>query len=446
MKFSRNKKYYIFFLSGFIVIVLLFLDYRFGKVVPNFFFLDSFTKQDVVAYWKGIISVVVAMISLLTFFQTSDKFFHEKRVQNENQKKETIRKYQDLVKTAIDILSDSSEEEGACIFAVQIMQNIASLYNKSEFISTLEKQSEPFQIISIEGIVCLLKRHLDRVLSVERRNDEIRQDIVQIISFLYIKNNDLWTQDDLKRCGAHSFKNLYINMEYLDGMSLENMEFVNTIFDCNNEYVKLYFDGKNVFKDCTFNCDYDIYLKKNGTIAFRNCGLQGLRMIEFNDVIKNKEMMKGTKNVEFVDTDFKGYVSLSDNLFDRIVINACRFDDMVHMHRIKVNSEMIVSDTNFLNGLDFQGSIFERRIMFERSVCKNIFYFWETKFYKKDRVEFTEFYVDEFPVPNWRTEIYEDKNQSMLETKKYSFIDLFEIIQGEETINGNLLLRRDIVS
>ena len=200
IKFLRDAKYKLFFGGGLIVVVLLLLDYQFFKIVPNFFFLDDFTKDNVEAYWKAIISIGTAVISLLVFFQTSDKLFHEKRVHNENQKKETIRRYQDLVRSAIEILNEKFEDEGACLFAVQIMQNVASLYGKSEFTRTLEKQSEPFQIISIEGIICLLKKHLDQVWSVRRPNDEIRQDVVQVIRFLYV-NNGLWTQDDLKRCG-----------------------------------------------------------------------------------------------------------------------------------------------------------------------------------------------------------------------------------------------------
>lgn len=77
VKFFRDAKYKLFFVLGLIVVVVLLLDYQFCKWVPNFFFLDSFTKDNVEAYWKAIISIGTAGISLLTIFQTSDKFFHE---------------------------------------------------------------------------------------------------------------------------------------------------------------------------------------------------------------------------------------------------------------------------------------------------------------------------------------------------------------------------------
>lgn len=441
VEFLRDAKYKLVFLGWFILTVVLLLDYQFCKWVPNFFFLDSFTKDNVEAYWKAIISIGTAVISLLTVFQTSDKFFQEKRIHNENQKKETIRRYQDLVRSAIEILNDKIEDEGACLFAVQILQNIASLYGQSEFTRTLEKQSEPFQIISIEGIVCLLKKHLDQVWSVPRPNDEIRQDVVQVIRFLYVNNNGLWTQDDLKRCGAHRFKNVYINMEYLDYLSLKDMEFVNVVFNCDNEYTKIIFEGSNIFTNCTFNCNYSIFLKPYGAIIFRKCDLQGFKMIEFNDILHDKEKIKGTKGIEFRETNCKGFINLGNNIFDSIIIDSCRFESAVHMHGIKVSSEMNVCDTEFSYGLDFQGSIFEWKILFRNSVCKNAFYFWETKFYKKDRVDFYEFYIEEFPAPNWRTELYEDKHQPKLDAQKYSFEDLFEIIQDEETKRRKLVNR-----
>lgn len=441
IKFLRYAKYKLFFGGGLIVVVLILLDYQFCKVIPNFFFLDSFTKENVEAYWKAIISIGVAVISLLTFFQTSDKFFHEKRIHNENQKKETIRRYQDLVKSAIEIFNDKFEDEGACLFAVQIMQNIASLYGQSEFTRTLEKQSEPFQIISIEGLVCLLKKHLDQVWSVQRPNDEIRQDVVQIIRFLYFNNNRLWTKDDLKRCGANRFKNVYINMEYFDYLSLKGMEFVNVVFDCNNKYTKIIFEGNNVFTNCTFNCDFKTFLKEYGAIIFSKCDLQGFEVIELNDIIQNKEKIEGTKRIEFRETNCKGFINLDNNIFDRIIIDSCKFESAVQMHGIKVSSEMDVCNTEFSDGLDFQGSIFEWKILFKYSVCKSVFYFWETKFYKKDRVDFYEFYIEEFPMPNWRTELYDDKHQPKLDAQKYFFEDLFEIIQDEETKRRKLVNR-----
>lgn len=134
------------------------------------------------------------------------------------------------------------------------------------------------------------------------------------------------------------------------------MEFVNVVFDCDNEYIKIIFEGSNEFTNCTFNCDCTTFLKPYGAIIFRKCDLQGFKMIEFNDIIQNKEKTEGTK----------------------------------------VSSEMNVCDTEFSSGLDFQGSIFEWKILFKNSVCKSAFYFWETKFFKKDRVDFYEFYIEEF--------------------------------------------------
>ncbi len=428
-----SDKYKMIFVSWIIFNVVLLLDYQFCKLVPNFFFLNSFTKDNVEAYWKAIISIGAVVISLLTFFQTSDKFFHEKRIHNENQKKETIRRYQDLVKSAIEILNDKFEDEGACLFAVQIMQNIASLYGQSEFTRTLEIQSEPFQIISIEGIVCLLKKHLDRVWSVQKPNDEIRQDIVQVIRFLYVNNNGLWTQDDLKRCGAQRFKNVYINMEYFDNLSLKNMEFFNVTFDCDNKYNKIIFAGSNEFVNCIFKCDCTSYLMPYGDIILKKCDLQGFKMLEFNEIIHNKEKTEGTKKIEFRETNCKGLINLNNNIFDSIIIDSCRFESEVSMQGIKVKAALNVCDTEFLNGLDFQQSIFERKVLFKDSVCKRVFHFGDTKFLKKDRIDFYEFYIEEFQVPNWRAEIYEDILPSKLNMQKYKFEDLFEIILDEKT-------------
>ena len=44
-------------------------------------------------------------------------------------------------------------------------------------------------------------------------------------------------------------------------------------------------------------------------------------------------------------------------------------------------------------------------------------------------------------MPNWRTELYEDKHQPQLDAQKYSFEDLFEIIQDEETKRRKLVNR-----
>lgn len=52
---------------------------------------------------------------------------------------------------------------------------------------------------------------------------------------------------------------------------------------------------------------------------------------------------------------------------------------------------------------------------------------------KKDRVNFYEFYIEKFPMPNWRAEIYEDILQPKLNMQKYKFEDLFEIILDEKT-------------
>lgn len=419
------------------LIILLVLDYQYNKVIPNFFFLGDFTKDNVEAYWKAVISVVATVISLLTLLQTFDKFFLEKQIHNENQKKETIRRYQDLVRSAIEILNDKSEDEGACLFAIQIMQNVVSLYGKNEFTRTLEKQSEPFQIISVEGILCLLKKHLDQVWCVQRPNDEIRQDVLQVMRFMYA-NNGLWTYEDLKRCGLHRFKDVYINMEYFDGLLLKGMQFINVVFNCDNEYTRIFFDGNNEFTHCKFNCDYTTFLKPYGAITFRECELQGYEMVEFDDIIQDKEII-GTKKVKFIETKCKGFVNLSDNIFHSLIIESSTFLNAVHMHRIEVSSEMIVTDTEFLAGLDFQGSTIEWKILFKNSLCKAIFYFGETKFYKKSRIDFYEFYIDEFPASNWSAEIYEDKHQPMLNDQVYCFKDMFKIIQDEENKGRKLV-------
>ena len=103
------------------------------------------------------------------------------------------------------------------------------------------------------------------------------------------------------------------------------------------------------------------------------------------------------------------------------------------MGGIKVRAEMNVCGTEFFDGLDFQESIFEWKVLFKDSVCKREFYFGDTKFLKKDRIDFYEFYIEEFQVSNWRAEIYEDILPSKLNMQKYKFEDLFEIILDEKT-------------
>lgn len=61
-------------------------------------------------------------------------------------------------------------------------------------------------------------------------------------------------------------------------------------------------------------------------------------MIELNDIIQNKEKIEGTKRIEFRETNCKGFINLGNNIFDRIIIDSCKFESAVHMHGIKVSS------------------------------------------------------------------------------------------------------------
>lgn len=98
---------------GILIIVLgiILVDYSFNKVIPNFIFINEFSKLDANAYWTGGISIFTIMLSIVTIFQTTDKILFEKRFQLEIQKRETIRRYQDLLRTAIEILNNRYNNE-----------------------------------------------------------------------------------------------------------------------------------------------------------------------------------------------------------------------------------------------------------------------------------------------------------------------------------------------
>ena len=160
---KKNKNTCIYIAMMIIVllaIVVLLYDYGHNRMVPQFFFLGSFSRENVVDYWSGVIKVATVVITFLTFVLTVKKFFFEKSVRNENQKSEVIRHYQELAQTAIQIFNDEYEDEAQCLFAVQIMQNIIALYDAGQVSMTIGEQSIPFRVISREGIIEILKRHL----------------------------------------------------------------------------------------------------------------------------------------------------------------------------------------------------------------------------------------------------------------------------------------------
>lgn len=443
MKYIREqreqKKFSAILVIITFIILALLVDYGNQKVIPNFFYLNTFTKADAGEYWSAVIKIVVVVVSLLTFWQTSDKFFFEKRMHNDNQRGEVIRKYQELVRSAIEIFNEKYEDEGECLFAVQILQNIVSLYDNGNYAITSEEQVEPFRVISIEGIICLLKKHLDRVWSIQRENDEVRQDVAQVVRLLYVNNRGLWDWEVLKQCGACRFKDVYINLEYFDYYLLKGMEFFNVVFYDNNDYVRMCFEGSNTFEGCTFKCDYNFFVDEYGSVILKKCELQGLRIIEFTNVVQNKGQLQGTKGIRFIETTFKGFVNMDRNLFDSIVIESCGFENVVYMREMKVKSEMTVCDTVFLDDLDFQQSIFEWRIQFKNVQIEGLLYFWAAEFYNKNRVSFWETYFGEFENGNWLAEVYEDEKNS---NRKYCFKELFEVITDEESHRMKLAEKR----
>ena len=320
-KWKKNKNANIYIAMMIIVLLAilgLLYDYGHNRVVPQFFFLGSFSRENVVDYWSGVIKVATVVITFLTFVLTVQKFFFEKSAHNENQKNEVIRQYQELVQTAIKIFNNEYEDETQCSFAVQTMRNIITLYDTEQASMTIGENSIPFRVISREGIIEILKRHLDHVWGIPNQTGEIRQDIVQTLTLLYGDIHGLWTWDDLKKCDACCFKDVYISMDYLQNITIKNMMFSNVTFDAKDKYINLYFAGHNEFDECRFHCDYQVYLATYGAIVFRKCELQGFKLHEsFRDHRETREMRRCIK---FEDTTCDGYVDLTYSIIDTMEI------------------------------------------------------------------------------------------------------------------------------
>lgn len=439
-KWKNNKNTNIYIAMMIIVLLAilgLLYDYGHNRVVPQFFFLGSFSRENVVDYWSGVIKVATVVITFLTFVLTVKKFFFEKSVRNENQKSEVIRHYQELVQTAIKIFNDEYEDEAQCLFAVQIMQNIIALYDTGQVSMTIGEQNISFRVISREGIIEILKRHLDHVWGIQSQTDETRQDIVQTLTLLYGDVHGLWNWHDLKKCDACHFKDVYIKMDYLKNLSLQNMMFTNVIFDAKDEYIDIYFAGHNKFEECIFHCDYQVYLAAYSAIVFRKCKLQGFKLHEsIRDHGETREMRRCIK---FEDTTCDGYVDLTYSIIDTMEMKSCKFGEMVNMRGMRIETELSIYETEFCDGLDMEQSDFEYRVRFYRVKVWKLFYFADAKFYNKHRLDFGETFCNEFESPNWSAIVYEAPHDT---TKQYHFEELFKLVPAEEEGWKQLMMKR----
>lgn len=95
---EENKKYRRLMMLGISLICCVIIDYACLKKIPNFIYNNNYVQDNITDYWKGVISIFVAYMSLVTFWQTVDKYVFEKRSYAEIQRKEAIRRYQDLLK------------------------------------------------------------------------------------------------------------------------------------------------------------------------------------------------------------------------------------------------------------------------------------------------------------------------------------------------------------
>lgn len=439
---KKNKNTCIYIAMMIIVllaILVLLYDYGHKQVVPQFFFLGSFLRDNVVDYWSGVIKVATVVITFLTFVLTVKKFFFEKSVRNENQKSEVIRHYQELAQTAIQIFNDEYEDEAQCLFAVQIMQNIIALYDAGQVSMTIGEQSIPFRVISREGIIEILKRHLDHVWGTPNQTDEIRQDIMQTLTLLYGNVHGLWNWYDLKKYDACHFKDVYINMDYLKDLSLQDMMFTNVIFDAKDKYIDIYFAGHNEFEECIFYCDYQVYLAaySYSAIIFRKCKLQGFKLHE--SIRDHRETREMRRCIKFEDTTCEGYVDLMYSIINTIEMKSCKFRGEVNMHGMQVKTELSICETEFCGGLDMQQSDFGYRVRFCKVKVWGLFYFADTQFHNKHRLDFVETFCNEFEPPNWFAIVYEAPHDA---TKQYCFEELFELVPTEEDGWNQLMMKR----
>lgn len=439
-KWKKNKNANIYIAMMIIVLLAilgLLYDYGHNRVVPQFFFLGSFSRENVVDYWSGVIKVATVVITFLTFVLTVQKFFFEKSAHNENQKNEVIRQYQELVQTAIKIFNNEYEDETQCSFAVQTMRNIITLYDTEQASMTIGENSIPFRVISREGIIEILKRHLDHVWGIPNQTGEIRQDIVQTLTLLYGDIHGLWTWDDLKKCDACHFKDVYIKMDYLKNLSLQNMMFFNVTFDAKDEYIDIYFAGHNKFEECIFHCDCQVYLAAYSAIVFRKCKLQGFKLHE--SIRDHRETREMRRCIKFEDTTCEGYVDLTYSIIDTIEMKSCKFRETVNMRGMRIETELSIYETEFCDGLNMEQSDFEYRVRFYRVRVWKLFYFADAQFHNKHRLDFVETFCNEFESLNWSAIVYEAPYDA---TKQYRFEELFELVPTEEDGWNQLMMKR----
>ena len=165
---TSGKKHIVGLIIGIVLIVVAVIDYAHNKIIPNFIFMEEYSASCAEAYWTGVIGIGVSIVSILTFLHALDQFAFEKRVHRESKEQEKIKKFEESLKSAIEILDTKYENEIECLRAVQIIKNIIDYTIECETANKKKKhqmdESEKYRIMSIDGALVLLKQHLDKVL------------------------------------------------------------------------------------------------------------------------------------------------------------------------------------------------------------------------------------------------------------------------------------------
>lgn len=428
---KEEKKYRSLLIFGLVIILIVIYDYMNGKVIPNIFFLNKFSIDNVEAYWKGVISLFTVYISWITFQQTIEKHFFEKKSYAEMQKKDAVRRYQDLLKTAIEILNTKYDNEYECLFAIQIIKNIIDLSINVGREKTDEKEIEPFRIISIEGALGILKGHFDRVLA-NSRFSEKRQDIKTIIDILYRNNFSDEYKNFLNTVGIYDFKNLFIDMEYFQDILFQHAKFRGVKFYAKKLYIFLNFARENIFENCEFECEFRFYMAEQAQVTLHNCKLKMIEVKSETGMINDRTEKNGTKHLKISNCTVEALSDFSNNVFDSLVIKHTKFKRELFMRYIEVDSELVVSNSEFDNGINFEGSCIKWKMDFSDTICGGYFYFWGCKLLKKEKLCFNNFFVQEFDTVNMSVAVYSDSYNTLNEEDECTFGDLYELVWVEE--------------
>jgi len=430
----NEKKHVIGFAVGIVLFIGVVIDYASKKGIPNFVFMGQYSVSNAEAYWTWVLGIGVAVVSILTFIHALDQFTFEKRVHRENKEHEKMEKFEALLSTAMDIFDKKVENEIECLRAVQIIKNIIDYTIRYERTNGEKKhvvdEVEKYKIISIDGALVLLKQHLDKVLKEERKGN--RQDVKLIIEILYRNFYYKWNGHHLGQLGIYNFENLKIDIGYFDMAELSNMRFECVEFCDSKMNSVLILSDRNVFEKCIFECDINFHAKEFASIDFSECKLKGFKM---QCEIGKKYGIKGdrgTRNMTIQDCIIDGYFGMSRNSFDNLKFVNSTFKRGVYMQFIRVESEFSIVNSEFEGIVDMQSSVFCWKAAFVDTVCKKLFYIWDSDFLKKERIYFKNFYVDEFERGNYNARIYANYVESKKKSEIKKLGDYFETEWNEE--------------